>query len=274
MPETGSLPTIANVLITRSEPGASRLAQKLKAENYLPILAPMSAIVPDAAGLARLSSTLTQEPPPFFVVTSGHGARILADAVAADHAQYRGRVFAVARRTAQILHDAGFRDVVAGSGGAEELSRLILAHLGRALRAESKTDKNASATQIWHLAGRQAGHGLRDALRAGGLGAETLFVYSAIPAPDFAPILQTRLGMHHGIVLFHAAQAAAIFAQWIRRENREPDLAAWRAIAISARVLAPISDLPWADHAIAGAKNETAMLEALRELTARKTALE
>lgn len=274
MAENRPLPAFANVLITRSEPGASRLAQKLEAENYHPILAPMSTIVHDAAGLVRLSSALTQEPPPFFVVTSGHGARILADAVAADHAQYRGRVFAVGSRTTQILHDAGFRDVVAGSGGAEELSRLILAHPGRALRAESKTDKNASTTQIWHLAGRQAGYGLRDALRAGGLRAETLFVYAAIQAPDYATILQKHIDAQGGTVLFHAVQAAAAFAQWIRNAERLADLAHWRVVAISARVLAPISDLPWADHAIASAKNETAMLEALRELIPRKAALE
>ena len=106
--------TLVSIWVTRSEPGATALAESLEAAGFKPFKAPVLHIEP-----------LAFAPPPgrfdLAVFLSAHGVRLAAQTV---QGRFR-RAFAVGRRTRQALLESGIESTAA----VVESSEGLLAHL-------------------------------------------------------------------------------------------------------------------------------------------------
>lgn len=106
------------VLVTRTEPGASKTAAAAAGRGFEPVVSPLARVEYseeplDLAGIDAIA------------VTSRHGVRALSASASARTIP----VFAVGGATADAARRNGFTDVHSAGGGAEELARLIAAHL-------------------------------------------------------------------------------------------------------------------------------------------------
>ena len=101
------------VLVTRSQPGASETAARLKAMGYRPIAEPVFTV-------ERLKAELPEFDALAF--TSLNGVRVFAEL----SPRRDGPVFCVGARTAEEARKEGFSDVVSADGDVAALAKLIL----------------------------------------------------------------------------------------------------------------------------------------------------
>ena len=153
------------VLVTRPEPGASAMAVRLAAKGFAPVVLPLTEIVPvpprdpgacDAV-VATSANALRHAPAGFLAGLAGR------------------RLFAVGEATATAARRAGFADIVAAAGTADDLAALI----GQAMPAGAR---------ILHLAGHERTAGFEEELTRRGFAVEIVETYRADEAgyePDF-----------------------------------------------------------------------------------------
>lgn len=144
------------VLITRTEPGASKTAGAAIESGFEAIVSPLAHVVYldadiDPAGFDAIA------------VTSRHGARGLAKAAA----HRSGPVFAVGDATAQSVRRNGFEDVRSADGDGEALAGLMAASLPRGAR-------------ILHARGERVAGGLKQALEARGFEVAEAILYRTV----------------------------------------------------------------------------------------------
>lgn len=149
------------LLLTRPEsPDGDALKTELQARGHAVTSAPLLDVV------------LTGSLPPLegvqaLIVTSRNGLRGLD---AATDAVRNLTVYAVGAATAARATQAGFRNIVAGDGGARELAGLI--------RARARPEDGA----LLHLAGEQVAFDLKSALAQHGFEVRPHTVYRTEPA--------------------------------------------------------------------------------------------
>ena len=137
------------VLVTRPEPGASATAERLKAMGFVPVVLPLTRIVP----------VRPPEPGPCdaVAVTSANALRHAPEDLIASLA--KKPLFAVGDATAEAARQAGFADVRAAAGTAADLAAMM----GGAL---------PPGARILHLAGRDRTEGFGEDLRRLGFAVE------------------------------------------------------------------------------------------------------
>ncbi|MBF0296065.1 MAG: uroporphyrinogen-III synthase [Magnetococcales bacterium] len=113
------------ILITRPEPGASESAQRVRAANGLPLLAPALVVRP-AEDLMPFRAALAElERFDGVVLTSANGARVFADAI--PPGREPPPLFAVGSKTARVLEARGWRVThPSHPEGGEKLGKEIL----------------------------------------------------------------------------------------------------------------------------------------------------
>jgi uroporphyrinogen-III synthase len=155
------------LLLTRPEPDAQRTAAALRARGHTAIVAPLLHIeaVADAA--------VDAGPWTAIVVTSANAARSTA-AFGWRDALGGVPVFAVGRRSAQAMRDAGFSDVVSADGDIGDLMRLV-------------GERMTSDARLLYLAGEDRSGDLAGDLGRRGLKVQTAIVYRAVAHNDFPP---------------------------------------------------------------------------------------
>jgi uroporphyrinogen-III synthase len=161
------------LLVTRPEPDGERTAQKLRAQGYDVMLAPMLSVeMFDRADFGA-------GPWGAVVMTSANAARALqrhsrrGEAMAAP-------VFAVGRRTAEAARAVGCREVLSADGDVQDLVRLI-------------ASQGLAGVPILYLAGEERSGDLAGELATLGLQVRTVMVYRAVPVMTFPPIVQETL---------------------------------------------------------------------------------
>jgi uroporphyrinogen-III synthase len=229
---------LPRILVTRSEPGASETAQRLRAAGFDVIVEPLFAIVPVDAAIPEFDA---------LAFTSANGARQFARLSRRRDA----RVFCVGARTAQAARDAGFTEVVSADGDVEALIDLIARKLPHEMR-------------LLHVGNAESRGDLAERLSAAGHVAWFVPVFHAAPVQSPGPNLAALLAGEAQInaVMVHSPRAATILAGFV-------DSAGGRAlppiVAISEAAAAPL-----ADHAarieIAATPDETALVSALARL--------
>ncbi|MBF0180345.1 MAG: uroporphyrinogen-III synthase [Magnetococcales bacterium] len=113
------------ILITRPEPGASESAQRVRAANGIPLLAPALVVRPVEDLRPFMAAMADLDRFDGVVLTSANGARVFADAMPAD--QEPPPLFAVGKKTARVLEERGWRVTVpAQPEGGEILAKEIL----------------------------------------------------------------------------------------------------------------------------------------------------
>lgn len=232
------------VLVTRTEPGASETAARLRALGHAPILSPSAEIVygkapPDLKGVAALA------------FTSAHGAR----AFARLSPERDLPVFAVGAASAAAARRAGFKEVQSADGDGAALAQAI-------------TRAGPLAGDVLHARGADQAFDLVAALNRDGVSARAAILYRAEPAKAFTGEAAAALDAGElEAALIHSAQGASRLIALADRSGRRAALARLRVAAISHAAAAPFKAAGHSPIAVAERPGETQLMEALGRLS-------
>ena len=230
-----SHPAPPRILVTRSEPGASETAERLKALGYAPIVEPLFTIAPIDVVLPSFDA---------LAFTSANGVRRLATLSSIRDAP----VFCVGARTAEAAREAGYANVSSADGDVAALGDLILKQLPIGAR-------------LLHAGNEESRGDLSGRLAAAGIAAQFVALFRAepvsAPGPDLARHLRGEPAF--AAVLIHSPRAASILAKMLAGASAPCPIV---AAAISPAAAAPLAGLA-RRIAIASAPNEDAILSLL-----------
>lgn len=224
------------VLVTRSEPGASQTAERLKAAGYIPIVESVFAIEPIAATIPAFDA---------LAFTSANGVR--------EFAKLSPRrdipVFCVGARTADEALYVGFGNVASADGDVEALGGLI-------------EDRLSTSMRVLHAGNEEARGDLTGRLRTAGFAADFVAIFRAAPASAPGPALRAHLDGKQAFdaVLIHSPRGAAILAHFANGSQ-----AALNVAAISPAAVAPLAAIAGRTE-IASRPDEQSLLAALARL--------
>ena len=234
MPHTPS----PRILVTRSEPGASETAQRLRAAGFTPIIEPLFAIAPIDATIPAFDA---------LAFTSANGARQFARLSPRRDAP----VFCVGARTAQAARDMGFADVVSAGGDVDALADLIVRRL-------------APGARLLHAGNVESRGNLAGRLSALGHISRFVAIFEAVPVASPGPCLSAVLAGNVRIdaVMIHSPRAAAILAGFVESFGGRGRLP---VVAISDAAAAALNGHA-AKVEIAATPDEAALVSALARL--------
>lgn len=224
------------ILVTRSEPGASQTAERLKAAGYAPIVEPVFAIEAISTDLPDFDA---------LAFTSANGVR--------EFTRLSSRrdvpAFCVGARTADEALYVGFGNVASADGDVEALSVLI-------------EDRLLKSARILHVGNEEARGNLTGRLRAAGFAADFVAIFRAAPAPAPGSVLRAHLAgkPEFDAVLVHSPRAAAILADFANGSQ-----AALNVAAISLAAATPLATVAGRTE-IASHPDEASLLSALARL--------
>ncbi len=228
------------VLVTRPEPGAAETGARLVALGWCPVLAPALVLTPRAP--ACLIAGLP--PAQALLLPSRAAARALPPLPMP--------VYAVGEATAEAARARGFARVVAAEGDAASLARLCAAKI------------DPAAGPLLLAVGRGYSMELAATLRGHGFRVIRRIVYTARDAPTLPPA--AALAISKGKVaqaLFFSPRSAACNLRLLAEGGLAGAARDMVAIAISPRVAAVLSALPWRTVRIASRSDQDHMLELL-----------
>jgi uroporphyrinogen-III synthase len=217
------------VWITRTAPGADRLADRVREAGYEAVVSPLLALDPDFR-----PPEIALDEVAALAFTSVNGLAFADLTLGRDWP-----VFAVGARTAEGARRKGFIDVIAAGGDAVALADRIAADW-------------AGRPGVLLVPGAEQPAADMASLLAGRVPVRTLPVYrtveTAMPAPEA-----------FDIVLLQSARAAGALARRLT-----PRAAANRiAVVLSPAVAAPIRDCGFVEVRIAAHPDENSLMEAL-----------
>lgn len=227
------------VIVTRTLPDARDTCDRLAGRGFTPLLSPMLNLIFHALNPSLFDGVA------HVIFTSANGVR------AAGNSNLASGLIAwcVGATTAEAARAAGFAEVIAGDGNADDLARLILAA--------------RPSGPLLHIANEDAAGALVAALRAGGLDARFAAPYRTEQAPGFSTeALAALAGPAPVILLLHSAKAASAVAA------SGTSLSHAVLVGISAAALAPLADAPVLARFTAERPNETALLAAVEQAAA------
>lgn len=162
------------VLVTRPQPGAAATAARLAAVGFEPVVLPLSEIVGLPAG-----ADASMERFDAIAVTSANALRHLPDGVAGPIRDKPVR--SVGERTARAARDAGFRNVVAGTGDGARLAKAMADELGAGAR-------------VLYLAGRERRPDFEQVLAERSVGVQVIETYATRAVSPPAAVLAELAG--------------------------------------------------------------------------------
>jgi uroporphyrinogen-III synthase len=178
--------------------------------------------------------------------TSANGARALARRTSRRDIA----VFGVGPQTAEAARAMGFATVVSADGDAAALADLV----------GSRLDPGAGL--LFHAAGSETTGRLRQRLEASGFSVESEIVYAADPVPALpaAAVAALSSDILDGVFAF-SPRSARILVDLVTKAELAPRCARLDACCLSAAVAEALAPLAFARVLVAGAANETAMLD-------------
>jgi uroporphyrinogen-III synthase len=226
------------ILVTRSEPGASETAARLRAAGFEAIVEPVFAIAPIAADIPEFDA---------LAFTSANGARQFARLSPRRDA----RVFCVGARTARAARDTGFAEVISADGDVHALADLISRKLPHAMR-------------LLHAGNAESRGDLAEGLSAAGHAARFVAVFRAVPVQSPGPHLAALIAGEERIdaLMVHSPRAAIILAGFANGVAWRPPLP---IVAISEAAAAPLAGCA-ARIEIAATPDEASLISALARL--------
>lgn len=201
------------VWITRAEPGAAATADRVAAQGWRPVVAPLLRVQPlpdaeiDLTGVAALA------------FTSANGVRAFAEREPARDL----KVFAVGGGTAEAAKTAGFRQVYSADGDVAALAARIAAR------------KSELRGAVLHPSAAEPAGDLVGALSAAGVEARGVALYESVvasPPKDFLDALGDL-----DVVLLHSPKAAKALAGVLRGR----DASHLRLLCLSPAVAKPVA---------------------------------
>lgn len=231
------------ILVTRPEPDASRLAERLRASGLEPVVEPLMQV-------ANVSVELSLSGIQALAFTSANGVR----AFAARDVERALPVFAVGEATALAARGEGFTAVHTAGGDVDHLAGLIGAIL------------DPDDGPLLHIAGKVVAGDLAATLAVLGFQVERVVLYGTEPSKELSPSLRAMLqdGTLDGVTLY-SPRTARIFVELMREAGLPALLAPVTCYALSENVAKAAAQLPWARIDVASSPNEDALLELLEE---------
>ncbi len=228
------------VLITRPDEGAQATARMVVARGFAAILAPVLAIRPLHHRLPRAEALQA------VVLTSANALAALGPG------QYGVRVLAVGDATAARARAAGFTDVVSAGGNGIDLAKLVLRSC------------TPSGGALLLPTARHEGQELSRVLREAGFTVQRRWVYEAVPQNRLADAGVEALSSGAvDLALFFSPATARHFVQLLPAALPAECLHEVDALALSAKVAAPLARLPWRSIQVAAKPTQEAVLALL-----------
>ena len=229
--------TPPRILVTRSEPGASETAARLRASGFAPVIEPLFVIEPVEASIPAFDA---------LAFTSANGVRRFA----LLSPRRNTPVFCVGARTAAVARELGFTGALSADGDVNALADLVISKL-------------PTGAKLLHAGNEESRGDLAGRVQAAGRNAEFLPVFRAVPvtAPGSALARHFAGEASFAAVLVHSPRAGTILADLATASPgaRLPVAAISRAAA--APLLAHTSMIE-----IAATPDEPALISALARL--------
>ncbi|MEQ1782506.1 MAG: uroporphyrinogen-III synthase [Hyphomonadaceae bacterium] len=226
------------VLVTRSEPGASETAIRLRQAGFEPVVESLFAIAPIDVAIPAYDA---------LAFTSANGVRRFAMLSPRRDAP----VFCVGERTAQEARAVGYANVLSANAAVGALFDLITRKLGPGARLLHAGNEDTRGD----LAGR---------LTEAGFQASFLPIFRAVPVEAPGPFLAAQLAgeAKFEAIMIHSPRAASILAGFAAGMTTQAPLA---VAAISTAAAEPLTG--FADRIeIAAAPDSPALFSALARL--------
>ena len=229
------------ILVTRSEPGASETAVRLRASGFAPVIEPLFVIEPIAAsGDVHI--------PAFdaLAFTSANGVRRFALLSPRRDVP----VFCVGARTASVARELGFAGAISADGDVSALADLVVSRL-------------PTGAKLLHAGNEDSRGDLAGHVQASGRNAEFLPIFRAIPVTAPGPALARHFSGEAKLdaVLIHSPRAGTILADLAAASGGAGLPVAAISHAAAAPLLAHASAVE-----IAATPDEPALISALARL--------
>jgi uroporphyrinogen-III synthase len=228
------------LLLTRPEPDAQRTAAALRAQGHDVIAAPLLHIEPAA------EAKIGEGPWAAVLITSANAAHAVT-----VHARVMALralpIFAVGRRSADAMAEAGFADVTSADGNVGDLVRLV-------------TTRLRPAARLLYLAGEDRSGDLAGDLRARGFAVETAVIYRAIAATSLPPAAALALASGIDGVLHFSRRSAEVFVDAARASGVLESALQAAHFCLSAPIAEPLMQAGAADIRVAERPNEAVLL--------------
>lgn len=239
---------MTTVLVTRPIQDAARLAIRLEALEYAPIIEPMLSIVPTRE--ARPGKFA-----PSGIVVTSRNALVAIKARRHDVDDLFDKpCFCVGPRTAEAARSLGFKDVIVAKGDAISLAAAVDDLL------------SPSSRPVLYIRGEEVTGVVQDVLKEAGHAVVDWAVYRAQAASVLSPGLQKRLAEEGlGAALFFSKRTAEVYANLLVQHELEASSCSMTAIGLSEEVTQPLAPFFWKRLIAANAPNEDAMIDALVE---------
>lgn len=199
----------SRILVTRSEPGASETASRLRQGGFEPVVESLFAIAP-----------IDVEAPAYdaLAFTSANGVRRFSILSPRRDAP----VFCVGERTALEAREAGYQNVRSAGAAVGELSALIQRNLTTDMR-------------LLHAGNEDTRGDLSGRLKSAGFQASFLPIFRAVPVETPGPLLAAHLAgqANFDAIMIHSPRAASILAGFAAGTTLHAPLAV-AAISIAA----------------------------------------
>lgn len=230
------------LIITRPQERALPLAEKLKAEGFEPILAPMLKIFP-------LPAEDPAEPLQAVIFTSVQGV----EAVAGAEGYKIFPAYTVGSKTAGAARKAGFATVYNADGAVDDLFRLI------------KQTGNPAKGPLVHLCGDQTVGKLTERLEAEGFTARRQKVYETRAVENLPSSVAEKINARafEG-ALFFSPRTANIFCRVVAEGGLEDRFGHATAFCLSDNVAAEASRLAWKKVLACEQPSEASLLSLLQ----------
>ncbi len=230
--------TASRVLVTRSEPGASETAIRLRQAGFEPVVESLFAIAPLDVEIPNYDA---------LAFTSANGVRRFAMLSPRRDVP----VFCVGERTAQEARSLGYRTVSSAGAEVGALANLIQRNL-------------TTKTRLLHAGNEDTRGNLAGRMTEAGFQASFLPIFRAVPVEAPGPLLAAHLAgdVRFDVVMIHSPRAAGILAGFAAGTTSHGHLA---VAAISTAAAEPLSGL--ADRIeIAATPDGPALFSALARL--------
>ncbi len=236
------------IVITRPRDEATGLAAELNARGFDTLVEPMLEIVPVPADIRALDSYRA------LVFSSANGVRSFA-----GRSDVRSMpAYAVGSRTAECLRMAGFADIRASSGDAEEMAGLI----GATLEPKGR---------VLHMSGVAVARDLEILLEPSGIPVDRLTLYDAVPAAQFSQRLVDALyACTIGDVLFFSVRTAATFGTLLREHGLTDMINSISALCLSRQIADEATRLPWKRVVAAAQPTSQSLIALLSQADGRR----
>lgn len=233
------------VLVTRPYPLASGLAQELESLGYTVLVHPFLSF--EKTKMARPAL-----PPDFVVALTSQMTLRFIDPDILEQSSIKDRCcYCVGEKTARFARSAGFSNIVTGPGHGKGLAGLICR-------------QQSIHTSVLHIGGAEVDGDLRALLSKEGMHYIHWPVYkteqhNTLPEALLEALRENRLDA----ALFLSARTAQAFVDAIQKEGAMELCRPVLACALSAKVAAVLSSLPWKKLAVAARPDQTALVASL-----------